>query len=241
MNDKLDVQEVPIATLQRVVIREDHNPPKIMWRYYLDDNRSSLAYFTRAEADDAGMEALKAKLAEERKVTTPTKKHDVHLYCEVRVKICGVEATDHADACSVADEATVDHLNQWIDRSPELHFNSPDGDKLVLQDIEYTGGIDCMLVDVEGDEDYVLSSFHTLDRFTCAVCGYKTDYPVNFGQMHLNCPECDAVVLDTKEAQIRKVLEANDGLCMDVEEERERLMVALLDALRAHPGNKHLR
>jgi hypothetical protein len=77
------------------------------------------------------------------------KKHNVHIYAIVRVKVCDIEAESHADAIQKA-EVLVD-LNDLFNKGA---------------DQEFADDIDCFLVDEIGDEDYRNSRWYEKDGVT---------------------------------------------------------------------------
>ncbi|PPD43764.1 MAG: hypothetical protein CTY16_12555 [Methylobacter sp.] len=77
------------------------------------------------------------------------KKHDVHLYAIVRVKVSGVEAAGHAEAIKLA-EASVD-LSALFDNGAGQ---------------EFTGELDGYCVDETGDEEYVNTRWYQIDGIT---------------------------------------------------------------------------
>jgi len=77
------------------------------------------------------------------------KKHNVHIYAIVRVKVCDIEAESHADAIQKA-EVLVD-LNALFNKGA---------------DQEFADDIDCFLVDEIGDEDYGNSRWYEKDGVT---------------------------------------------------------------------------
>jgi len=77
------------------------------------------------------------------------KKHNVHIYAIVRVKVCDIEAESHADAIQKA-EVLVD-LNALFNKGADQKF---------------ADDIDCFLVDEIGDEDYRNSRWYEKDGVT---------------------------------------------------------------------------
>jgi hypothetical protein len=167
-----------------------------------------------------------------------SKKHDVHLYCTVRLRVGQFDGINNADACAIAEEAMWPHLNHIFDQHS---FHGPletdNGLKVQPEHAEFADDVTSYLVDVVGDDSYNESTTHIrLPKCECLRCGHITDYPVVMGE-GLLCPECESMAISTKKsptgAKIRRLLTLMDGKCLDNEDEIDDVAEAIVGLFAA--------
>lgn len=118
------------------------------------------------------------------------KKHNVHLYCVVRVKVLDVEAAKHDDACAIADCGVSGELHKFLNREGPWVVRNPDGTEFTIADAEFAEEVVSYLVDEVGDEDFVNSTHHKPWTCSCLNCQEQTDFPIERPDSALGCPAC---------------------------------------------------
>lgn len=84
--------------------------------------------------------------------------YNVHVYAIVRVKVAGIEAESPIDAITQAQEVVdYDYFSYALSK--------------VDDEAEYTGEDESYLVDVVGDEDYVLSRTYSITEYNAMMRG----------------------------------------------------------------------
>jgi hypothetical protein len=79
--------------------------------------------------------------------------HDVHLFATVRVKVRGIDAADHNDACQRAEEFL--NIHWLLDRA----MGSSDA-TMEIGEVEYADELTGFLVDEWGDPEHERSRFY---------------------------------------------------------------------------------
>lgn len=90
------------------------------------------------------------------------RKHNVHVYVEVRVKVCGINAPSHREAINMAEQVLEDDLYRMY---PDNSTAGEPGDYpyVVVEDGGVTDDIAGFTVDEENDPEYELTTQHNAD------------------------------------------------------------------------------
>lgn len=90
------------------------------------------------------------------------RKHNVHVYAEVRVKVCGVTASSHKEAIDIA-ERILDHGNTLHRLYPDNSTsNTPEmyGEYVSIENGGFAEGVTGYTVDEANDPTYELTTQH---------------------------------------------------------------------------------